>query len=360
MKIVSYAAMSAKPLHRGPRRNEPRLRRQKIYLPKGELRSSLWGWVFLLLLTSCSEVLYLSIEQIVPPEVMPKHGASSVGVVNNFSPYNVVVINEDALIYPCNADSVKEHIALSFADADVLDRVVVLDSLLYHPDSITPHILSQQEVNALCAKLEVDMLYSVDYACVTINRAARSIGRPMNAYLCSRIYTPDKDTISGTATIDKKIVESWAYDTAQVREIMPDVPRQLAETAIEAYIPRWKERERVFYHDRFCYELREAKVYVGEGNWEAAAEQWRSLSTSKSRGLRFMSAYNMALYYEMSDSIDQAIAQLDLAKELAVKEDKRGDAVQIIDTTFVNGYRTALINRRKEISQVELYLGRKQ
>ena len=252
------------------------------------------GWVFpLLLLTSCSEVLYLSVEQMIPPEIMPKYGANSVGVVNNFSPNNVIVVNEDALIYPCNADSVKEHIALSFADAGMLDRVVVLDSLLYHPDSVTPQIFTQEKVNALCERLEVDMLYSIDYACVTINRAPRTVGRPMNTYLCSRIYTPDKDTISGTATIDKKTLDSWAYDTAQVHEYMPQVPRLLAETAIEAYFPKWKERERVFYFDRLNYALREAKVYIGEGNWDAAAEQWRSLSTSKSRNQRYMAAYNM-------------------------------------------------------------------
>ena len=309
-----------------------------------------------LLLTSCSEVLYLSVEQMIPPEIMPKYGAGSVGVVNNFSANNVIVINEDALIYPCNADSVKEHIALSFADAGMLDRVVVLDSLLYHPDSVAPHILTQEKVNALCERLEVDMLYSIDYACVTINRAPRTIGRPMNAYLCSRIYTPDKDTISGTATIDKKIVDSWAYDTAQVHEYMPLVPHLLAETAIEAYFPKWKERERVFYFDRLNYALREAKVYVGEGNWDAAAEQWRSLSTSKSRNQRYMAAYNMALYYEMTDSIDEAIAQLEQAKSLAVMADKQGNSIQLIDTALADKYREVLINRKKEIARLEAYI----
>lgn len=320
-------------------------------------RRPTFGWVFsLFLLTSCSEVLYLSVEQMIPPEIMPKYGANSIGVVNNFSPNNVVVVNEDALIYPCNADSVKEHIALSFADAGMLDRVVVLDSLLYHPDSVTPHIFTQEKVNALCERLEVDMLYSIDYACVTINRAPRTVGRPMNVYLCSRIYTPDKDTISGTAILDKKVVDSWAYDTAQVREYMPQVPRLLAETAIEPYFPTWKERERVFYFDRLNYALREAKVYVGEGNWEAAAEQWRSLSTSKSLNQRYMAAYNMALYYEMTDSIDQAIAQLDQAKSLAVKTDKQGNSVQVIDTALVDKYREVLVDRKKEIARLEAYI----
>lgn len=321
-----------------------------------KLSSLIFTLSTLLLFTSCSEVLYLSVEQMIPPEIMPKYGANSVGVVNNFSPNNVIVVNEDALIYPCNADSVKEHIALSFADAGMLDRVVVLDSLLYHPDSVTPQIFTQEKVNALCERLEVDMLYSIDYACVTINRAPRTVGRPMNTYLCSRIYTPDKDTISGTATIDKKTLDSWAYDTAQVHEYMPQVPRLLAETAIEAYFPKWKERERVFYFDRLNYALREAKVYVGEGNWDAAAEQWRSLSTSKNRNQRYMAAYNMALYYEMTDSIDQAIAQLDYAKSLAVKTDKQGNSVQVIDTALVEKYREVLVNRKKEIARLETYI----
>lgn len=324
--------------------------------PKAVLSSFIFQLSTCILLSSCSEVLYLSVEQIVPPEIMPQYGASSVGVLNNFSKNNVVIVNEDALIYPCDADSVKEQIALSFADAGILDRVVVLDSLLYHPDSVTPHILTQPEINVLCERLEVDMLYSIDYACITISQAPRYVGRPMNAYLCSRIYTPDKDSISGSATIDKKMIESWAYDTAQVHEVMPEVPYKLAEIAIEPYFPTWKERERVFYFDRLNYALREAKVYVGEGNWEAAAEQWRTLSTSKLRIYRFMAAFNMALYHEMTDSIDLAIAQLDLAKELAVKEDKKGNSVSLIDTTLVDEYREALINRRKEIAKVDTYL----
>lgn len=327
---------------------------------KVEVASKLSSLIFtlstFLLFTACSEVLYLSVEQMVPPEIMPAKAARSIGVVNNFSRHNVILVNEDAVLFPCDADSVKEQIALSFADAGVLDRVVVLDSLLYHPDSVAPHILTQPEINALCERLEVDMLYSIDYACVIINQAPRYVGRPMNAYLCSRIYIPDKDTIPGSATIDKKMIESWAYDTAQVREVMPEVPYQLAKIAIEPYFPTWKERERMFYFDRLNYALREAKVYVGEGNWKAAAEQWRTLSTSRLRIYRFMAAFNMALYHEMTDSIDQAIAQLDLAKELAVKEDKDGNTVSLIDTTLVNEYREVLVNRRKEIAKVDVYL----
>lgn len=320
-----------------------------------QLSSFIFALSSFILFTACSEVLYLSVEQMVPPEIMPAKAARSIGVVNNFSRHNVILVNEDAVLFPCDADSVKEQIALSFADAGVLDRVVVLDSILYPTDSITPHILTQAEVNYLCTYLDVDMLYSVDYACVSTNAAPSGIGRPVNAYLCSRIYLSDADSLSGSGTLDKKSLEYWAYDTAEVRLFVPLVPRLLAEEAIEPCMPAWKERERVFYHDRLCYELREARVYVAEGDWEAAAAQWRALATNKLRIRRFAAAYNMALYYEMSDSIDQAIASLDLAKELAMKEDKEGNIYEYIDITYVDEYRKVLNDRRKEIEKIELY-----
>lgn len=310
--------------------------------------------LLLLLLTSCSEVMFLTVEQMLPPEVMPRQMARSVGVINNFSQNNVVIVNEDTGIFPCDADSVKEEIALAFAEAEILDRVVVLDSLLYPPDSITPHILSSAEVNALCQELGVGMLYSIEYACLTFNPASHFISRPLSLYLCTRIYTPDTDSIRGTRHLDKKTIDRWAEDLGEVYSLMPQAPAMLAEIAVSPYLPSWKERERVFYYDRLCYELREGRVYVREGNWEAAAVQWRALATSRQRIRRFASAYNMALYYEMSDSIDDAIASLDLAKEIAVKKDKRdGSEIELIDTFLVKKYREVLVNRKKEVEQIE-------
>ena len=105
-------------------------------------------------------------------------------------------------IQPCDAEAVKECVAQTFADAGFMHRVVVLDSLLYHPDSTESHILTQAEVNALCHELEVEMLYSIDYACLIYNPTSRFVTRPLNAYLCSRIYTPDGDSIRGSSVMN--------------------------------------------------------------------------------------------------------------------------------------------------------------
>ena len=308
-----------------------------------------------LFLSSCSEVIYLNIEQMVPPEVMPKHKVRSVGVVSNFSLNNVVVVNDDALILPCDADTVKEQVALTFANSGIMDRVVVLDSLLYHPDSTTQHVLTQSEVNALCHEMDVEMIYSIDYACLTFNPAARFISRPLNAYLCSRIYTPDNDSIQGTSILDKETLDYWINDTKEISYIIPEIPSLLAQNAISPYLPSWKERERVFYYDRLCYELREAKVYLRENNWEAAAEQWKALTESNIRAYRYMAFYNLALYHEMTDDIDAALHMLDIAEELATKKNKRGEEKGAsIDTSLLKQYREVLKDRKKEIERLEL------
>ena len=296
--------------------------------------------------------MYVKVEQMLPPEIMPEWGTRSVGVVNNFSRNNVVVVNEEASIYPCDPDSMIEEIALSFADAGIMDRVVVLDSVIYPANGVSSHKLSQEEVNALCDYLDVSLLYSLEYACVAVNWGTASIGRPMNAYLCSRFYTPDTDSLSGTAILDKKVVESWAYDTAQARQIMPEVPYLLAQQAIVPYLPAWKERERVFYHDRLCYALREARIYVYEDNWEAASEQWRTLLESRYRPYRFMALFNLALYYEMTGDIDQAISTLELAITEGTKTNRRGKPSPFIDTTFMNPYHEVLIFRKSELEKL--------
>jgi hypothetical protein len=99
--------------------------------------------------------------------------------------------------------------------------------------------------------------------------------------------------------------------------------------------------------------MREAKVYLYEDNWENAAEQWRKLSKSKLRYFRFMASYNLALYYEMTDRIDEALASLDQAEEFATKRRKKDNTtILIFDTTLLKKYREVLNDRQKELERL--------
>ena len=75
---------------------------------------------------------------------------------------------------------------------------------------------------------------------------------------------------------------------------------------------------------------------------------------SKQRPYRFMAAYNLALYYEMTDRIDEALHSLQQAEEFAIKHHKRGGiTTQAISTTLLEEYREVLINRKKELELLD-------
>ena len=80
----------------------------------------------LLLLSSCAELMYISVEQMLPPEIMPEPAVCSIGVVSNFSQNNVVIVNDNAIILPCDADSVKEQVAQAFGMCEEFRLSVLL------------------------------------------------------------------------------------------------------------------------------------------------------------------------------------------------------------------------------------------
>ena len=66
-----------------------------------------------------------------------------------------------------------------------------------------------------------------------------------------------------------------------------------------------------------------------------------------------MAAYNLALYYEMTDDIDAALHMLDTAEELATKKNRRGEERSLpLDTAFVEQYREVLKDRKKELERL--------
>lgn len=308
--------------------------------------------LILLCLCSCSEVLYIGIEQVLPPKEMPQHRAQRVGVVSNFCQNNVLVADDDAIVIPCDANAVRDQVALLLANSGIMKRVVVLDSLSFYSDNAPNYHLSQKEVNDLCQELEVEMIYSLDNVCLTLNSATDYNSRPLSAYLCSRIYTPDQEGDKGTVIQNEKTLDCRVDSSEELVNLIPRIPALLAQNAVGAYLPSWKERERVFYYNPLSYALREAKVYVSEVNWEAAANEWKSLTASQCRPFRFMAYYNLALYYEMKGDIESALRSLDMAETLATKKREADIGVEF-DTSLLEQYREVLQNRRKELELLE-------
>jgi len=69
--------------------------------------------------------------------------------------------------------------------------------------------------------------------------------------------------------------------------------------------------------------MRYAAVYVKENEWEKASKLWeQAFKAAKNDKKKMRAAFNLALYYEMKDSVEEAHKWAVTAQELARKIDK--------------------------------------
>ena len=316
------------------------------------------------MLASCSSVKYLAIEQLVPSSFFFASDATRVGVLNNFSEHNVYAMSDDFNAYSCNGDTLMESVAQAFADEGVFGEVVVLDSCLYPAKDTVQHVLSRSEVKRLCDMLDVDILYVCDYGGITFY-PPEDYRRTRMFYLVSRLYAPTRDTPMHTFVLHGDMKDGTFHNEKDARKAMLSTYPAIGALATHRFAPSWETRERSFYATRH-YEMREATVCVREGDWECAVAHWRKYGERKKQRCKFMAAYNEALYYEMTDSLDKALENLDRSL-LYVKSTEALDSTRVrdwlnaygdldgypfTDNQRVTYYRETLKKREKEIQQL--------
>ena len=62
--------------------------------------------------------------------------------------------------------------------------------------------------------------------------------------------------------------------------------------------------------------MRDAGVYLRENNWDEAYSQWKIAYEKKKGQQKMKAAFNIALYYEIKDNVEQAKEWLGKAKEI--------------------------------------------
>lgn len=266
-----------------------------------------------LLLLSCLNVKYVTIEQMTMPEVVLPSKYVRVAVLNNLSPCNITINNPDLHAYSCSGDSVMDYVAQALADVEVFGEVVVWDTCLFVPGDTAAHVLSQREVVQLCDTLDVDMLYVCDYACVTSCDPDAWDADEINYYLAAHIYVPSRAKPLHAVIYDGFLCYGILSKAEQVAEALSDCYPLIGDLAAQAFVTHWEPRERSFYSGP-SYDLREATVAVRDGDWEEALTHWQNVGESKSAQRKMAAFYNQALAWEMIDSIPAAYACLDRAR----------------------------------------------
>lgn len=348
-----------------------------------------------LLLSGCQSVEQMSIDYMLPAEVSFPATLKRVAVVNNMPavPDNKLIVSEEAEkkkenevarltnYYNGDAAITTESLAEALANENYFEEVVICDSALRSKD-ISPRegTLMQEEVQQLAQDLNVDFLIALE------NIQMRSIRKieympdwgvflgtvDVKVYPTVRIYLPSRRGPMVTVNSNDSIFwEEIGNGEASVRARLiseKDLIKEASEFAgtvpVKRLLPYWKTANRYLFSGG-SVNMRDAAVYVKEGNWPEAIKLWKQTYETKKGKQKMYAAYNIAFGYEMQDSIDTAMEWAIKAQTVAREKSKvdKKDIGEITDGTvsyyiFITLYLEELKERKEGMSRLSIQMQR--
>lgn len=351
----------------------------------------------MLLMSACQSVEQLSIDYMLPAEVNFPASLKRVAVVNNMPDVppssntawldqeeeskSPTEITRNMDYYIGNSTLTTQSLAEALAEGNYFEQVIICDSALRAHDK-TPResILSREEVNALSQELGADFIIAVE------NVQLRSVRRidfipDFQAFYGTvdvtvrptlRIYLPNRSTPIATVNATDSIFWEEAGNTEQEvmgalipKDQLIEAASHFAGTAPVSYLlPHWKTAPRYLFTGGSVY-MRDAAVYVREQNWEDAIALWKRQYEQKKGAAKMRAAYNIALGYEMQDSIDTAVSWAAKAQSIAYDIDRieaktpNGlDGRQVPNYVFTTLYLNELNERQQGLGRLNIQMQR--
>lgn len=296
-------------------------------------------------LVGCQTVEQVSIDYLIPADVSFPSEIRKVGVVNN-----VKIIPDDQMPAPGDkqlsgliahmvshrqGDGKKaaESMAETIADNNYFDLVVICDSALYVDDGLPGRSnLSKEDVESLTRDLGVDMLVSLENVQIKATRAVRFIAdwggywgtMDADIHTTVRLYLPNRHCPMTTIIARDSIF--WEYSERDPKDKIITDEEMINEASafagtipVKHLIPHWKNTSRFIYANGST-ELRDATFHVRRNAWKPAFDLWQRVYNREKKDKKLMqAALNIALYYEVSDDLDNALLWAEKAKGHAAK-----------------------------------------
>lgn len=311
------------------------------------------------LLASCSSLQTISFDQLQAADVSFPDAVRKVAVINNM-PVLKTKDNHEILSSELEGDGkvVSEALAENIANVNYFDQVIICDSVFRAQDKVprVNVILTNEEVRKLSEDLGVDMILSFDRIHIQTKPGVLfypDFPMPIDAVdgIISpivRVYIPNRD--KPLFVVAKQDTISWEIEPAlSDRKIVKEASEYAASIPVEHLLPHWDEVAR-FYYDGGNIEMRDAGVYLRENNWDEAYSQWKIAYEKRKGQQKMKAAFNIALYYEIKDNVEQAKEWLGKAKKL-VKSGSR-------DEQLIAFYSLELEKRESKLSQLRIQMKR--
>ncbi len=285
------------------------------------------------LFSSCTQLLYTSLDVLRPAKVEFNVDANNLLIVNNsvVQPVNyghkttmmdgksqILNVNSDSLAIFC-LTALGEELENKgfFASVQLLPKTVNKTS-----EFLTPTILSIDTVNKLCKRNRSNIILSLDRIKVNDDQDEFLITDNFS-FLNSleakyeTIWSIHYPNIPQSQTVTYKDTLYWESESIDRKKALNDMPKRedaLIDGALEVgrkcvgrFIPNWDKVDRFFIlsNDKLLKQGIDS-VYVK--NWKSAIDIWISLyESTKKTHVQAEAANNLAIAYEISGDIDKAL-----------------------------------------------------
>lgn len=306
----------------------------------------LLGWLF----TSCQSIEPLSIDYLVPAEVSYPKELKRVAVVNNMPTPKAANVKEEVAKeneygvtfktqrFAGQPDVTVEVLAEELANGNYFEQVIICDSALRAQDQ-TPRkeALTREEIQQLTESLGVDFLIALEDVHFLATRKVEFtpyyqafLGvTDLKAYPTVSIYLPQRNgPTTSLQTNDSIFWESFGSDISQAATRLIPQKKMLKEASefagsipAKTLLPHWKTAQRYIFAGGSA-PMRDALIYIRENNWPEAINQWQKCYEQKKGKKKMQAAHNLAIGYEMQDSIPEALEWARKAQKLAYECDK--------------------------------------
>ena len=352
--------------------------------------------LFLLTLGSCQSLEQIPIDYLQPADLSFPPQLRKVAIVNNTSdaPDNKLITETEkikegtplisrATAY-ANGDpkTATESLAEEIAQQNYFDEVVICDSALRANDKLAREsTLSQEEVRQLTSNLGVDFIIALENLQLKATKTVRYLDEfncfqgavDVKVYPTVKVYLPERSRPMTTLHPNDSIFWEEFGGTAieAATRMIPD--KQMLEEAaafagtvpVKNIVPIWKKGTRYLYTGG-SVPMRDAAIYVPENSWDDAYELWRqAFEGTKNQKKKMRAALNIAVYYEMKDSLAKAEEWAEKAQQLAKKIDKKNitDSPQATIDDVPNYYLTTLYlaelkERNAQLPKLKLQMSR--
>jgi len=346
-----------------------------------------------LFVCSCVSISQISIDNLEPAKVSFPKDIKTVAIINNTitdketieteerGEFNLLISTKST--FQGNAKLTTEVFAESVAAANFFNEVIICDSALREKDLLPRESeLSQNEVKKLTSNLGVDMLLSVENITIKTDQRTHYVDNifrstidatvaPMiKVYLPSRakplfiVYPEDKIYWDGYGLSPEVAEKNLITKDSLIKEASAFA----GELPTKVILPRWEKANR-FYYTSGCLELRDGGALVREDSWDDAFELWQTAYKKKSKKIKMRTAFNIALYYELQNNIEQAIEWAEKADQLIREKENRTGKIgeekstrlnnnDSLDYIIITKYLLTLKERMNDIQTLNLQMER--